>query len=273
MMAASSRSTPASAFTTLILSGLRLRMKYPALGGGMLAPNVIRATFVIEAEAAGFRRELPAPIVTAELRSGDHIIEAAFSFCAGCLKNNIQLFNKNMWGCWQRGVPRTVERQLSCRGAAADVFSSQRCGEQREAETGAGAGTHLSVVPQTSPSVLAWPPYNNMQSYQPCCHNTHQYITASIHSAYNNEYPAGGYSGLHLVHYHHWIPETSLYNSLVSPPLIIVWMCVKGPEIAHEMTETFKKECSINIHSKSLFGLSSNTIFNFFQWKKIIQLK
>ena len=55
----------------------------------MLAPNVILATFVIEAEAAGFRRELPAPIVM-QHNSDQGIIEGAFSFCADCFQEYVR---------------------------------------------------------------------------------------------------------------------------------------------------------------------------------------
>ena len=61
------------------------------------------------------------------------------------------------------------------------------------------------------------PSYNNMQSYQPCCHTVTTPINISQPLFTTLIMITRGFSGLHLVHYHHWMPETSLY-SLVSPP-------------------------------------------------------
>ena len=108
----------------------------------MLAPNVILATFVIEAEAAGFRRELPAPIVM-QHNSDQGIIEGAFSFCADCFQEYVRSS--------EAGGEAT---ELSGRGGRCFLVAAMRGAERAEAETGAGTGTHLSVVPQTPPSVL-----------------------------------------------------------------------------------------------------------------------
>ena len=139
--------------------------------------------------------------------------------------------------------------ELSGRGGRCFLVAAMR-GAERGRDRGRGWDWDTLVCCPTNTAQC--PSYNNMQSYQPCCHTVTTPINISqplFIALIMNEYSEGFQAYIWSIN----IIECQKLRSILLCLLHTVWICVKGPKIAHDI--------NWNIHTKSLFGLSYNIQF------------